>query len=67
MRDIHCIEYTIEVKKRTFKVSLPKFIDDWDAVVKHALEEAYRQHLWEVDDLEVTETTEFTEYPKIDD
>lgn len=54
------IEYTYEIKKR-FKVSLPKRIDDWDEIDKHAVNVANQTVQIYDDDLECVDTHEYTE------
>ena len=59
MQPINMIEYTIRVKEKILKISLPKFVTDWDAVYELVLKEAYDKRLWDKTDFECEGTREY--------
>ena len=62
--EIKMIDYTIKVEK-TFKIAIPAFVVEWDAVYEHALAALYKMKPIDKEDLSCIKTEEYVEYPRL--
>jgi hypothetical protein len=64
MKPVDMIEYTIKVKK-VFKISVPKFVTEWDAIWDFAKKAIYEKQPFINDDFMCIETRENVEHPTL--
>lgn len=55
------IEYTVELKK-TYHVSVPAYIEDWDTVYDHCIDAVYKMKCLDPDDIEIVDTKAWIDY-----